>query len=41
MQMCAKINEKCTKDSECCPAEKAGDPMPTCIGGYCGFLIGN
>jgi hypothetical protein len=41
MQMCAKINEKCSKDSDCCPAEKASDPMPMCIGGFCGFLIVN
>ena len=38
---CAKINEKCTMDSECCPAEKPDDPTPTCIGGFCGFLVVN
>jgi hypothetical protein len=39
--MCAKINEKCTADAECCPAEKPDDPTPTCIGGFCGFLVVN
>ncbi|HKP59707.1 MAG TPA: hypothetical protein VJV78_23450 [Polyangiales bacterium] len=39
--MCAKINEKCTNDSDCCKAEKPDDPNPTCIGGFCGFLIVN
>jgi hypothetical protein len=38
---CAKINEKCTVDAECCPAEKPDDPTPTCIGGFCGFLVVN
>ena len=36
---CAKINEKCETTADCCPPEKDGDPMPTCIGGYCGFLV--
>jgi hypothetical protein len=35
---CAKVNEKCKKDSDCCPPEKPDDPVPTCIGGYCGFI---
>ena len=39
--MCAKINEKCTKDSDCCPPEKPGDPELSCIGGFCGFLVLN
>lgn len=39
--MCAKINEKCAKDSDCCPPEKAGDPDPACIGGFCGFVVLN
>lgn len=39
--MCAKINEKCTADADCCPAEKPDDPNPSCIGGFCGFLIVN
>jgi hypothetical protein len=41
MPKCAKINEKCTKDADCCPAEKPDDPNPSCIGGFCGFLIVN
>jgi len=38
---CAKINEKCMKDSDCCPAESPADPTPMCIGGFCGFLMVN
>jgi hypothetical protein len=41
MPMCAKINEKCSVDADCCPAEKPDDPNPSCIGGFCGFLIVN
>jgi hypothetical protein len=41
MPMCAKINEKCTTDANCCPAENKSDPMPQCIGGFCGFLVVN
>jgi hypothetical protein len=36
--MCAKINEKCTKDSDCCPPEKRGDPPLQCLGGFCNFI---
>jgi hypothetical protein len=25
-------------DSDCCPPEKQGDPVPSCIGGFCGFI---
>ena len=38
---CAKINEKCKADSDCCPPERPTDPAPTCIGGYCGFVVLN
>jgi hypothetical protein len=38
---CAKINEKCKMDSDCCPPERPTDPVPTCIGGYCGFVVLN
>jgi hypothetical protein len=38
---CAKINEKCKTTADCCPAAKPGDPEPTCIGGYCGFVMLN
>jgi hypothetical protein len=36
--MCAKINEKCTKDSDCCQPEKRGDPPLQCLGGFCNFI---
>jgi hypothetical protein len=38
---CAKINEKCKLDSDCCPPATPVDPTPTCIGGYCGFVVLN
>jgi hypothetical protein len=37
---CAKTNERCTMDSDCCPAEP-GQNANSCIGGYCGFLLIN
>ncbi|HET8932315.1 MAG TPA: hypothetical protein VFN67_02695 [Polyangiales bacterium] len=39
--MCAKINEKCTKDADCCPPESPKDPVPQCLGGFCGFIMLN
>jgi hypothetical protein len=36
--MCSKVNEKCTKDSDCCPPESPDDPVLQCLGGFCGFL---
>jgi hypothetical protein len=37
---CAKTNEKCAGDSDCCPAS-SDEPQNVCIGGFCGFLILN
>jgi hypothetical protein len=39
--MCAKLNEKCTKDSDCCPPATKSDPQLSCLGGFCGFLMLN
>ncbi|MET0388225.1 MAG: hypothetical protein ABW321_19790 [Polyangiales bacterium] len=39
--MCSKINEKCTKDEDCCPPEKDTDPVLECIGGFCNFIVLN
>jgi hypothetical protein len=39
--MCAKLNEKCTKDSDCCPPAKPSDPDLSCLGGFCGFIMLN
>lgn len=38
---CSKINEKCTKDSDCCPPESPKDPVLQCLGGFCGFIMLN
>jgi hypothetical protein len=38
---CSKINEKCKKDSDCCPPDKPDDPTPSCLGGFCGFITLN
>lgn len=37
---CAKTNEKCSKDSDCCPPT-GNEPQNTCIAGYCGFIVLN
>lgn len=34
---CAKTNEKCTRDADCCPPT-GKEPANSCIGGYCGFI---
>jgi len=34
---CAKTNEKCTADTDCCRAAE-GEPQNVCLGGYCGFI---
>jgi hypothetical protein len=39
--MCSKINEKCTKDSDCCPPATKSDPELSCLGGFCGFVMLN
>jgi hypothetical protein len=39
--MCAKVNEKCTKDADCCPPESPDEPVLQCLGGFCGFLMLN
>lgn len=39
--MCAKINEKCDKDADCCPPETSNDPELSCIGGFCNFIMLN
>jgi hypothetical protein len=36
-QMCAKRDERCTVDSDCCPPEP-GQPANTCIAGFCAFV---
>jgi len=36
---CAKLNEKCQVDSECCPPAAAGDQPLKCLGGFCGYLL--
>ena len=38
---CSKINEKCTKDADCCPQEKPEDPLLSCIAGFCNFIVLN
>ena len=35
---CSKLNEKCTKDADCCPPEKKEDPELSCLGGFCGTI---
>lgn len=35
---CAKVNEKCDANVPCCPPAKDTDPVPLCLGGYCGFV---
>ena len=39
--MCSKINEKCSKDSDCCPPASPKDPTLQCIGGFCNFIMLN
>jgi hypothetical protein len=39
--MCSKINEKCTKDADCCPPSSPKDPVLSCLGGFCGFIMLN
>jgi hypothetical protein len=39
--MCSKINEKCTKDSDCCKPQSKSDPDLSCIGGFCNFIMLN
>jgi hypothetical protein len=36
--MCSKVNEKCTKDADCCPPESPDQPVLQCLGGFCGFI---
>jgi hypothetical protein len=38
---CAKTNERCGNGVACCPPSTPSEPMNSCIGGYCGFLILN
>ena len=38
---CAKLNEKCVKDADCCKPEKKEDPELSCIGGFCGIITLN
>ena len=35
---CAKTNEKCETDADCCPPE-GDDPPNSCLGGFCGFIL--
>lgn len=35
---CAKTNEKCETDDDCCPPED-GEPQNICLGGFCNFVI--
>jgi hypothetical protein len=37
MMMCAKRDERCLQDSDCCPPEP-GEPANTCIAGFCAFI---
>lgn len=37
---CAKTNEKCSTDSDCCPPAE-GQPQNMCIGGFCNFIVLN
>jgi hypothetical protein len=39
--MCSKINEKCTKDADCCPPATKDDPELSCIAGFCTFIVLN
>jgi hypothetical protein len=34
---CAKTNERCAKDADCCPPT-GKEPANSCIGGFCGFI---
>ena len=38
--MCAKTNEKCSADSDCCPPGE-GETKNVCLGNYCGFIVLN
>ncbi len=35
---CAKINDKCTTNADCCPPLHETDSTPLCIGGFCNFI---
>ncbi len=35
---CAKTNEKCETDDDCCPPEAPDEPQNKCLGGFCGFI---
>jgi hypothetical protein len=37
MTECAKRDERCTSDADCCPPT-GSEPPNTCIGGYCAFV---
>jgi hypothetical protein len=37
--MCSKLNEKCKTDADCCPAEGPDEDTPSCLGGFCGFVV--
>jgi hypothetical protein len=37
MTMCAKRDERCLQDSDCCPPQP-GEPANTCIAGFCAFI---
>lgn len=39
--MCSKINEKCETDSDCCPPESPDEPVLSCLGGFCNFIMLN
>lgn len=36
---CAKTNERCSVDDDCCPPENPGEPENICIGGFCSFVV--
>jgi hypothetical protein len=36
-QTCAKENERCAKDSDCCHVDAGTQPL--CVGGYCGSIV--
>lgn len=37
---CAKTNERCKTDKDCCPPAM-GETANSCLGGYCGFIVLN
>ena len=36
--MCARRDERCTSDADCCAPDMEGAPYNTCIAGFCAFI---